>query len=183
MGAVPRLRRLPYKPAATRNSAQAQRPLAPARLTALRMLAQRRLTEAQLFARLLRRGYDAAAVAGAVERCKAEGLVDDRLFAELFVEGRKKALGNARLVAELVRRGIARDAALASVASSGRGEEARLAAALEKVFRTRPGVSYPSAARALERLGFPASAIYRQLRLRAAANGDVPAEDYEREQA
>ena len=35
MGAVPRLRRLPYKPAATRNSAQAQRPLAPARLTAL----------------------------------------------------------------------------------------------------------------------------------------------------
>jgi len=147
------------------------------------MLAQRRLTEAQLFARLFRRGYDAEAVLDAVERCKAEGFVDDRLFAELFVEGRKKALGNARLVAELVQRGIAREAAAASVASSGRGEEARLAAATEKLFRTRPGLSYPSAARALERLGFPASAIYRQLRLRAGSNGDVASEDYEREQA
>ena len=147
------------------------------------MLAQRRLTEAQLFARLLRRGYEGEAVAEAVERCKADGFVDDRLFAELFVEGRQKALGNARLVAELVRRGIARDAASASVESTGRGEEARLAAAIDKLFRTRPGLSYPSAARALERLGFPASAIYRQLRLRAASNGDVAAEDYEREQA
>jgi regulatory protein len=147
------------------------------------MLAQRRLTEAQLFTRLLRKGYDGQIVAATIERCKAEGYVDDRLFAKLFVEGRMKALGNARLVAELVHRGIAREAAVESVSLTERDEEARLAQAIEKVFRTRPGLSYPSAARALERLGFPASAIYRRLRLAIAENGDLAPEDYGLKQA
>jgi len=143
-------------------------------------LAQRRLTEAQLRTRLARRGYDDDEIEVAVTSCKADGFVDDTLFARLFVDGRGKAVGDARLVAELVRRGIDRDAARESVSNADRHEDERLATAVEKLFRTRAALSYPSAARALERLGFPASAIYRQLRARAAAGHplgeDSPAE-------
>ncbi|MBD5604837.1 MAG: regulatory protein RecX [Candidatus Eremiobacteraeota bacterium] len=153
-------------------NAQGQaRPRSSPRVAALRMLAQRRLTEAQLWERLARRGYDETDVRSAVESCKRDGFIDDALFAKLFVDGRVKAVGNARLVAELVRRGIDRDAAKASVATAERDQEERLTSAIDKLFRTRANVSYPSAARALERLGFPASAIYRQLRERVRAGG------------
>jgi regulatory protein len=141
------------------------------------MLAQRRLSESQLWERLARRGYPEDDIRSAVESCKRDGFVDDALFARLFVDGRVKALGNSRLVAELVRRGIDRDAAKASVASAERDQEERLGIAIDKLFRTRSNLSYPSAARALERLGFPASAIYRQLRERVRAGGWAGAED------
>jgi regulatory protein len=141
------------------------------------MLAQRRLSESQLWERLARRGYPEDDIRSAVESCKRDGFVDDALFARLFVDGRVKALGNSRLVAELVRRGIDRDAAKASVASAERDQEERLGSAIDKLFRTRSNLSYPSAARALERLGFPASAIYRQLRERVRAGGWAGAED------
>jgi len=141
------------------------------------MLAQRRLSESQLWERLARRGYADDEIRSAVESCKRDGFVDDALFARLFVDGRVKAVGNARLVAELVRRGIDRDAAKASVASAERDQEERLGSAIDKLFRTRSNLSYPSAARALERLGFPASAIYRQLRERVRAGGWAGAED------
>jgi regulatory protein len=141
------------------------------------MLAQRRLTESQLWERLARRGYPDDEIRSAVESCKRDGFVDDALFARLFVDGRVKALGNSRLVAELVRRGIDRDAAKSSVATAERDQEQRLESAIDKLFRTRSNLSYPSAARALERLGFPASAIYRQLRERVRAGGWAGAED------
>jgi regulatory protein len=136
-------------------------------LAALRMLAQRRLTEAQLWSGLAKRGYDDAQIEAEVARCKQAGYVDDRLFARLFVDGRRKALGDARLVAELVGRGVARDAAARAVAEAACGEELRLDAAIEKMFRARPGIAYAGAARSLERLGFAAAAIYRRLRERA----------------
>lgn len=138
-----------------------------ARVVALRLLAQRRLTEVQLWTRLERRGYAEDDIRACVDSCKRDGFTDDRLFAHLFIDGRMKAVGDARLVAELVRRGIDRDAAKSSVASSEHVEDERLGAAIDKLFRTRSALSFPSAARALERLGFPASAIYRQLRARA----------------
>jgi SOS response regulatory protein OraA/RecX len=137
-----------------------------ARVAALRLLAARRLTEAQLWSKLLRKGYPHAEVRCAVEACKADGYLDDGLFARLFVEGKVKAVGDARLVGELVRRGIEREAAAAAVEHAPRDEEERLRVAIEKLFRTRPALSYPSAARSLERLGFPTPAIYRSLRER-----------------
>ena len=144
-------------------------------VAALRALAQRRLTEAQLWSKLQRKGYEDEAIRGAIDRCRAEGYVDDKLFAHLYVEGKQKALGDVRLVGELIRKGIDRDAAHRAVQTSSADQSERLDSAIEKIYRTKPGVSYPSAARALERLGFPASMIYSRLRDRAAAEGTYAA--------
>jgi SOS response regulatory protein OraA/RecX len=134
------------------------------------MLAQRRLTEAQLWKKLAARGYEDDEIEGAVESCKANGYVDDRLYASLYVEGARKAVGDARLTADLIKRGIDRDAALTIVAAAPLDERGRIVAAYEKVRRTQPQLAYPSIARKLERLGFPSSLIYRVLRERAAGD-------------
>jgi regulatory protein len=147
-----------------------------ARVTALRMLAQRRLTEAQLRAKLERKGFDDDAVGAAVASCKRDGLIDDTLYAALYVETKRAAVGDARLVAELVKRGIDRDAARQRVASSPAPERERIGAAYERMRRAKPELSYQSAARKLERLGFPASLIYRVLRERAGADLDALAD-------
>ena len=141
------------------------------------MLAQRRLTAAQLHDKLTRKGYADEAVAEAVASCRRDGLLDDALYATLYVEGKRGAVGDARLVAELVKRGIERDAALARVAEASQPEHERALAAYEKMRRVQPNLSYQSAARKLERLGFPASLIYRVLRERAGAElGDALAD-------
>jgi regulatory protein len=140
-----------------------------ARVTALRLLAQRRLTEAQLFAKLERKGYADDDIAAAVASCKRDGLLDDALYAALYVETKGAAVGDARLVAELVKRGIDRDAARDRVAVAPLTERERVQAAYARVRRAKPDASYPTVARKLERLGFPASLIYRVLREHAGS--------------
>jgi len=141
------------------------------------MLALRRLTEAQLWKKLTAKGYDDEATAAAVASCKRDGFIDDDLFATLYVEGARKAVGDARLVAELVKRGIDREAARERVAQAPHDQTERIVLAYEKLTRTKPQLSYPSAARALERLGFPTSLIYRTLRERAAVSLAAGGED------
>ncbi|MDB5028189.1 MAG: Regulatory protein recX [Candidatus Eremiobacteraeota bacterium] len=146
-------------------------------MTALRLLTQRRLTEAQLFAKLGRKGFDDETVAAAVASCKRDGLIDDALYAALYVETKRAAVGDSRLVAELVKRGIDRDAARERVAAAESSEAERIGAAYDRIRRGKPDLSYQSTARKLERLGFPASMIYRVLRERAGAElGDALAD-------
>ena len=142
----------------------------PARAAALALLAQRRLTEAQLWSKLEARGYEHEDVAAAVASCKHDGYIDDRLYASLYVEGARKAVGDARLRADLVRRGIDREAAAAVVEAAPNDESARIGAAYDKIARTQPHLAYPALARRLERLGFPTALIYRTLRERARAD-------------
>jgi SOS response regulatory protein OraA/RecX len=139
-----------------------------ARVAALALLAQRRLTEAQLWKKLGARGYEDEEIAEAVASCKANGYVDDRLYAALYVEGARKAVGDARLCADLVKRGIDREAALIVVADAEVDQNARIEAAYQKIRRIQPQLAYPSVARKLERLGFPSSLIYAVLREHAA---------------
>ena len=140
---------------------------------ALRLLGQRRLTEAQLWQRLDRKGFGDAVIRETVERAKHEGFVDDRLYAKLFVEGKRKAVGDARLVGELVRRGIDGAAAAEAVRDLACGERERCAAAFESFKMKTPAIAYASVARRLERLGFPATTIYRVLREHAATCGPL----------
>jgi regulatory protein len=142
-----------------------------ARACGLRLLAARRLTEAQLWSRLSKRGFGLEEIRAAVETLRRDGFLDDRLFATLSVETRLKSLGNARLIADLVRKGVDRALAVDCVRNAERGEEERIAEAADRLYRLRPQLSYPSAAQSLERLGFPAPLIYRHLRLRAKRLG------------
>ncbi len=96
---------------------------------ALACLARQRLTEAQLWERLERKGFGGEAVSTAVQRCKHEGFVDDKLYARLYVENKRKAVGDARLVAELSRRGIDIDAATAAVRELDANESQRCSTA------------------------------------------------------
>jgi len=109
-------------------------------------------------------------IASAVEACKRAGYLDDKLYAELYVNGARKAVGNARMVAALIAKGVDREVARDSVASAPASESERCEAALCALQRKRPDIGYPSAARALERLGFPASTIYAVLRARIAVD-------------
>jgi SOS response regulatory protein OraA/RecX len=131
------------------------------------------LTEAQLWRRLEGRGFPGDGVLEAVERCKRDGFVDDRLYARLYVETKRTALGDARLVGELVRKGIERDAAMQAVRELEGSESDRCSTALASLQLRQPSVSYPVLARKLERLGFAASTIYRTLRLHAAEFGPL----------
>ncbi|TAM61601.1 regulatory protein RecX [bacterium] len=144
-------------------------------VAALRMLTTRRLTEAALFARLERKGYPEDEVGAAVTRCKAERFLDDRLFAQLHVESalERRNVGDRRIVAELVRKGVDPDAARAAVSSGQRPERERAQAALERMLRVEPGRGYASLARALERLGFHTPLIYEVLRRHAAQFGPL----------
>lgn len=152
----------------------------PALATALALLAARRLSVAQLRQKLRLRGFADAAVDEALEECERKRYVDDRAFAQLFVEQvlEHKPLGRLRLLNELVKRGVNGDVARAAIDERAGDEEQRVELALTRLETQRPADGYPQLARRLERLGFTAPVIARALRRRADARGRT-LEDFE----
>ncbi len=100
---------------------------------ALALLARQRCTEARLWQHLEKKGFEGEAARQAVERCKNEGFLDDRLYARLYVEGRRRPVGDGRLVGELVRKGIDGEAAAEAVASLEADEGSRCSAAFTRL--------------------------------------------------
>jgi len=145
-------------------------PHKPVFITALRMLAGKRLTKAQLAKKLRDRGFAPDVVREAVAECERRKYLDDRTFAQLFVASaiEKKAIGPLRLMRDLVKQGIDGDLAREVIAQTESTHDERLQRAIAKLEATRPGERFDRMARRLVTQGFTASAVARALRERAA---------------
>src|SRR5262249_30611947 len=88
-------------------------PTVSARVAALKMLARRELSEAQVRERLARRGYDEAEIDATVERLKGARVIDDARVAGAIARSEVsiKRRGKRRVLQQLQHAGISRAAA------------------------------------------------------------------------
>ena len=88
-----------------------------ARVAALKMLARRELSEAQIRQRLQRRGHALDEIDSAIERLKSERAIDDARVAGAIArtETSLKRRGRLRVAQELARAGIARSTARTAI--------------------------------------------------------------------
>jgi len=136
---------------------------------AVKLLAGKRLTKAQLGKKLRDRGFAPEAVREAVAECERRRYLDDRVFAQLYVKSilERKPVGPMRLLSDLVRQGVDHHVARAIIDEASDDEEARIERALSKLETTRPGDRPDRLARRLHTMGYTAPAIARVLRRRA----------------
>jgi regulatory protein len=141
---------------------------------ALKMLARRELSEAQVRDRLARRGYESAAVDDAVARLRADRAIDDARVAEAIArtETTLRSRGKQRVRTRIEQAGIASTTArrAADEAFEGIDEDAQIEAALRRRLRGRDRIADD---RELQRLyrylanqGFDSDRILRALTAR-----------------
>lgn len=150
-----------------------------ARERALRLLAARERTSAELRKRLLEDGYDEETSRATVERLVATGLVDDERFAQMMARSLivGRGLGRGRALRELTRKGLDDEmagAALDEYASSD-GESHR---ALETARRlSRDGDTVQRLGARLARRGFtPGDALSAARQVLGNAGSEEPYE-------
>src|ERR1700722_18482468 len=138
-------------------------PEAQARQICLRLLTIAPRTRAQLADALKRRGVPAEAAETVLSRFTDVGLIDDATFAASWVESRHygRGLGRRALVAELDRRGVARDDIEAAVDQlSAETERATALTLVERKLASTAGQPYQARVRSLGGLlackGYPA---------------------------
>jgi regulatory protein len=156
-------------PAPTTSTSEGRDPVDAAFAFMVASTANRPQTEAELLAKLARRGVDEDVAAAAIRRAKEQGLVDDAAFARAWVEdrGRQRGFGAARLRQELRRRlvpePLVEDALmlledrddLAAATELARDRAAQLPASLPVEKAARRLQSY------LMRRGYPAGLAHR----------------------
>jgi len=155
--------------------------VADAYVTALRMLARRELSEAQVRARLARREFESGAIDTAVARLRAERALDDRrtALACARTEAHVKRHGRLRALRTVEALGIDRGLARAAVAEvfGDVDEDALIAQALDRKLRppsreasARPAAVEAAVARRLYRYllaqGFDAGRVHAAIRSR-----------------
>ncbi|MDR0359133.1 MAG: recombination regulator RecX [bacterium] len=123
---------------------------------AVRMLAQRPHSAAELRRKLWARGCSPEAVEAALERVRGLGYQDDASFARSVVAYRSSHRGRSAIAAELARRGVGREVAAAALAGLGPDDE--LEAARRLASRLGPVEPRRLAGR-LERRGFSTAVI------------------------
>lgn len=146
-----------------------------------RLLGHRARSVEELRRRLLARGHDEAAVAGALERLTAEGLLDDAAFARSYVADKRRLGGWG---ASRIRRGLRElgvdteviDEVLEPEAADGGAELDRALAVLRRRGRPREPLDADRrrAFQALQRRGFSTSTAYAAVRI-WAEESDPPA--------
>src|SRR5690349_17422704 len=147
---------------------------------ALKMLARRELSEAQVRQRLARKGHDADAIDAAVARLRDERAIDDARVAEAIArtETLVKRRGKLRVRMEIERAGIPKSTAKRVVddAFESVDADALLEASLAKRLRGRDRVADE---RELQRLyryliaqGFDADRVMRALERRRPSGAD-----------
>ena len=143
--------------------------------TALRMLARRELSTAQIRDRLKQRGFTRGAIDEAVSRLTSNGSLDDARVARAVARTRAhvKRQGRQRVARELALIGIPdqmTEAALSEVFGD-LDEAALLEQALERRLRGRISLADPASRRrivaALVRQGFAPGAVVRAMRTRS----------------
>lgn len=138
-----------------------------ARERALRLLAYRDRSSAELRTQLATDGYPAVLAADVVADLQHSRLVDDERFAASMSRSMAdvRGLGRSRVLRELESRGIGHEAALAAVDEAlSIEDEAAAALALARALAVRPGANVERVAARLVRKGFATSLALRSAR-------------------
>jgi regulatory protein len=107
---------------------------------AVRLLAARGRSSQEIVTRLRRKGMAKDAIAHAVGRLEAEGLLEDSAFAREYARARaSRGYGRVRILAELAARGVDRHVAELAVAEVGEDDEAERRARLLALAEKRAG--------------------------------------------
>src|SRR5437764_10277001 len=141
-------------------------------IDAVRMLARRELSEAQVRARLADRDHDRDSIDAAIERLRESGALNDARVAQAYTNTAYKVKGRGRLriQRELHQMGIARDVAAEALAATFAEVDERtlVTKALQKKFHGRVAINTPAEyARAYQfliRQGFSSAAVTAVLR-------------------
>jgi regulatory protein len=138
-------------------------------------------TRAELAATLSDRGVPDDVADVVLSRFTEVGLIDDALFAQMWVSSRHrgKGLAGRALSQELRRKGVADDVAREAVGSIDREQEAATARALvDRKLRSTRGVATDARVRRLAgmlaRKGYPAGVAYRVVKEALAEEGEEP---------
>jgi regulatory protein len=131
------------KPASAERCADAQA----VRVAAIALLARRDFAGAELHAKLLSKGFDAAAVEEVITGLAARGVLDDRRLAENYVNWHaQRGQGPIRIAAELRRHGVP-DVLVDAALAGGPDWRALASRARRAKFGRQPPASWADKAR------------------------------------
>ena len=154
-------------------------PVDVARQICLNQLEYSPRTRAELAATLRKKGIEDDVAEQVLSRFTEVGMIDDALFAQMWVTSRHrgKGLAGRALSQELRRKGVADDTAAEAVASIDRDQELATARALvDRRLRSTAGLTTDARVRRLAgmlaRKGYPAGTAFRVVREALAAEGE-----------
>lgn len=155
-------------------------PVDAARQICLNQLEYAPRTRAELATTLRKKGVEDDVAEQVLSRFAEVGMIDDALFAQMWVTSRHrgKGLAGRALSQELRRKGVADETAAEAVASIDREQELETARALvDRRLRSTAGLATDARVRRLAgmlaRKGYPAGTAFRVVREALAAEGEA----------
>lgn len=153
---------------------RAAAPVPSPKAVAVRYLARRDYSRAELAQRLAQRGIDTAAIEAALDQLTAAGYLSDERYAAAVVAQRSGRYGKRAIAYALKEKGVTADAVAAALAPLAATDEFADALALwRQRFRTPPANDRDKArqVRFLQARGYPLSVVLKVMR--AAGAGDI----------